>query len=141
MTADRRHALIIEDELLIGLELQAQLSQLGYGSFAFAGAEQQAVEQAALRCPHLVTVDVTLLDGDGVDAIDEVLRLCGPLPVIYVTGDGESLMRRRPDAVVVEKPVSDAALAFALTRAKAQPARPRAARSRGGEPQPYRPVT
>lgn len=141
MATDRRHALIIEDELLIGLGLQAQLSELGYGSFAFAGTEQQAVEQAGLRCPHLVTVDVGLLDGDGVDAIDKVLRMHGPLPVIYITGDGAGLTQRRPDAVMVEKPVSSAALAFALTRAKRQLARPQPAPGHGGQPQPYRPVT
>jgi two-component system, response regulator PdtaR len=141
MTADRRHALIIEDELLIGLGLQAQLSELGYGTFAFAGTELQALEQARLQCPHLVTVDVGLLDGDGVDAIDQVLRMCGPLPVIYVTGDGAGLARRRPEAVMVEKPVSDAALAFALAKAKARPAQPSLTPARWDAYQPYRPVT
>lgn len=124
MATDRPHALIIEDELVIALGLQAQLSALGYGSFAFAGAELQALEQARLRRPALVTVDVGLLDGNGLDAIDGVLTLCGPLPVIYITGDGAAVSDW-PDAVLVEKPVSDHGLAMALIRAKAAPARRR----------------
>ena len=115
----RPHALIIEDELISALALQAQLADLGYRSFAFAGAERQAVEQAGLQCPDLVTVDVGLLDGSGLDAIESILQLCGPLPVVYVTGDGGALSANE-SAVVVEKPVSDAALAHALMRAKAR---------------------
>ena len=131
MAADRPHALIVEDELIVALGLQAQLSDLGYGSFAFASTELQALEQAQLQCPALVTVDVGLLDGNGLDAIDGILALCGPLPVIYVTGDGAAL-RGHPGAVVVEKPVSDHALALALIKAKAAPAQ------RLGSPRPAR---
>ncbi len=137
--ADRAHALIIEDELVIALGLQAQLSDLGYGSFAFASTELQALEQARIQCPALVTVDVGLLDGNGLDAIDGVLSLCGPLPVIYITGDGAAL-DGHPEAVVVEKPVSDHALAMALIKAKAAPAASGDPRRRAADAQPYRPV-
>ena len=125
MTAatERPHALIIEDELIIAMGLQAQLSDLGYGTFAFAGAERQAYEQARLKCPDLVTVDVGLLDGSGLDAIEAILQTCGPLPVIYVTGDSAAV-RDRPPGVVIEKPVGDPALAKAVAEAKARPQRP-----------------
>jgi len=120
----RPYALIIEDELLSGLGLQAQLSDLGYRSFAFAGTERQALEQAEFACPDLVTVDVRLLDGNGIDAVEAILGRCGPLPVVYVTGD-RSALSGLGDAVVIEKPVSDHALADAVLRAKASPAAPR----------------
>lgn len=125
MTAatERPHALIIEDELIIAMGLQAQLSDLGYGSFSFAGAELQAYEQAKLKCPDLVTVDVGLLDGSGLDAIEAILQTCGPLPVIYVTGD-RAAVRNRPSGVVIEKPVGDSALAKAVAEARARPQRP-----------------
>ena len=114
------HALIVEDELLIGLELQTQLAELGFGSFAFAGTARQAVEQACLQCPDLVTLDMILLDGDGGEAADAIGAACGPVPLIYVTGDAKSATARRPQAVVLEKPVVTAALAAALFRARAQ---------------------
>ena len=125
MTAEteRPHALIIEDEIIIAMGLQAQLTDLGYGSFAFAGAERQAYEQARLKCPDLVTVDVGLLDGSGLDAIEAILQTCGPLPVVYVTGNRDAV-RHRPPGVVIEKPIGDAALAKAVALANASPQRP-----------------
>jgi CheY-like chemotaxis protein len=123
------HALIVEDELLIGLGLQSMLADLGIESFAFAGTARQALEQAQLQCPDLLTVDVGLLDGNGFEAVDAIQAACGPLPVIYVTGDGAAA-KRRPGAVVLEKPVSQAALGAALSRARAEADR----RRRSGDP-------
>ncbi len=119
----RPHALIVEDELIIALGLQAQLSDLGFKSFSFASAVRQAVEQAELVCPDLVTVDVGLLDGSGLDAVEAILQVCGPLPVIYITGDRTAAPHGAP-VVVLEKPVSDHALSEALRHARQNPAAP-----------------
>jgi CheY-like chemotaxis protein len=117
------HALIVEDELLVALGLQSMLGELGFDSFAFAGTARQALEQARLHIPDLMTVDVGLLDGDGFQAVDAINAACGPVAAIYVTGDGAA-SSRRPDAVVLEKPVAPHALASALSRARAQADRP-----------------
>ena len=114
------HALIVEDELLIGLGLQTQLAELGFESFAFAGTARQALEQARLHCPDLVTLDMGLLDGDGVEAAEAIRAACGPLAVIYITGDSAAAAARRPGAVILDKPVTTAALSGALLRARAQ---------------------
>ena len=114
----RPHALIIEDELLVALALQAMLSELGFRSFSFASTEFQALEQAQLHCPDLLTVDVNLLAGDGAQAVDEIVQACGPRPVIYVTGMPGAVLDR-PDAVIVEKPIRPAALAAAVNKARA----------------------
>lgn len=127
----RPHALIVEDELIIALGLQAQLSALGFRSFSFASAVRQAVEQAERVCPDLVTVDVGLLDGSGLDAAEAILQVCGPLPVIYVTGDPKRAARAAP-GLVLEKPVSDRALAEALRQARLAPARPIEGRAGAG---------
>jgi CheY-like chemotaxis protein len=111
------HALIVEDELLIGLGLQAMLSELGFVSFAFAGTARQALEQARLHCPDLVTLDMRLLDGDGFQASDAIEAECGPIPVIYVTGDATTVASRS-GAVVLEKPVTTGALHAALGQAR-----------------------
>lgn len=113
-----QHALIVEDELLIALGLQSMLGELGFQSFAFAGTARQALEQARIQMPDLITVDVGLLDGDGFEAIDAIRAVCGPVPAIYVTGDSEA-SSRRPGAVVLEKPVATHNLAAALVRAQA----------------------
>jgi len=111
------HALIIEDEIIAGVGMQLVLSDLGFDSFAFAGTAHQALEQALIRTPDLVTVDVRLLDGDGVEAARQIHRLIGPAPTVYVTGDPKALAGR-VDAVVVEKPYGPEDMARAFQRAR-----------------------
>ena len=112
------HALIIEDELVVGLDLQAQLSALGYDSFAFAATEGQALEQARLACPDLITADMGLLSGDGAAAVAAILAECGPTPVIYISGDRARLDRLAGQATL-EKPVTPHRLAQAVQQAAA----------------------
>ena len=97
------HVLIIEDEMLVGMSVLHCLSDIGFESFAFAGTEAQALQQARMRRPDLVTVDVRLLDGDGRTAADALARELGEVPTIFVTGDPQAL-QGTPDAVIVEKP-------------------------------------
>lgn len=110
------HVLIVEDELVIGLGMQALLEPLGYSSFAFASTGMQAMEQVRLRRPDLVTVDVGLLDGDGVSAATAIVREQPGVPIVFVTGDPASAAAF-PGVVVVEKPVGEADLARAVERA------------------------
>lgn len=111
------HALIVEDDLVSGLGVQHLLEDLGYTSFAFAGTGAQAGEQSRLRRPDLLTVDLGLLDGDGLEACRAVEAECGRVPTIFVTGSPGEV--RLAGAVVVEKPVSGEALARAVDRARA----------------------
>jgi CheY-like chemotaxis protein len=113
--ADGRHVLIIEDEMLVGMDMVHHLSGIGFDSFAFAGTELQALEQARLKRPDLVTVDVRLLDGDGRAAAGALTRELGELAVIYVTGDPEALADT-PGLVVVEKPFGRPELEAACRR-------------------------
>ena len=109
------HALIVEDDLVSGLGVQHLLEELGYTSFAFAGTGAQAGEQSRLRRPDLLTVDLGLLDGDGLEACHQVETACGPVPVVFITGSPEQAPR---DRAVVEKPVDARALARAVERAR-----------------------
>lgn len=118
------HVLIVEDDLVSGLGVQHLLEDLGYSSFAFAGTGAQAGEQAGLRRPDLLTVDLGLLDGDGLEACRQVEAACGKVPVVFVTGSPERV--ELEGAVVVEKPVTPSALAQAVDRARAALASDRA---------------
>lgn len=113
------HALIVEDELLIGIGLQAMLADQGFGSFAFASTARQALEQAQVRCPDLVTVDLGLLDGDGFEAVEAISAFCGPVPMVFVTGNAVAAAART-NAVVLEKPVFPLTLAQAVAKARDQ---------------------
>jgi DNA-binding response OmpR family regulator len=127
-TPDGLHALIIEDELLTGMGLQSMLSRMGYGTFAFASTQSQALEQARLQRPDLVTVDVSLLDGDGLEAARNIVDALGPVPVMFVTGD-PAAVNGLDGATVLEKPVTPGILAAAVERLKRSDAGPFAFKS------------
>lgn len=97
------HALIIEDEFLTAQLIQDRLSDLGYTSFSFAMDEDEAVAAACARCPDLITSDVQLSKGCGIDAVQ---RICDekPIPVLYITGTSAMVRERCPWAIVIQKP-------------------------------------
>jgi len=98
------HAFIIEDDYLIGQSLQDMLEGLGFKSFSFARSEDTAVMGARDQRIDLITADVRLLPGDGLNAVE---KICAKrdIPVIFITGYADELQERAPDATVVEKPV------------------------------------
>jgi DNA-binding response OmpR family regulator len=103
MRTTLRHALIIEDEMVTGMDMQMMLADIGFDSFAFASTALQALDQARLRKPDLVTADVGLLDGNGVDACLALQAHYGPLPIIYVTGQPD-LLQLSEGVAIVAKP-------------------------------------
>lgn len=110
------HVLIIEDEPLIAMLIEDALRDCGCTSFAFAASVEQAVAAATARCPDLITADVQLSPGCGIDA---VAAICGgpAIPVIFITGTAAEVDARRPGSIIVHKPFNEAALKTALGRA------------------------
>jgi DNA-binding response OmpR family regulator len=98
------HAFIIEDDYLIGQSLRDMLEELGFTKFSFARSEDAAVMGAGEQNIDLITADVRLLPGNGVDAVE---RICAKrdIPVLFITGYADELKERAPDAVVVQKPI------------------------------------
>lgn len=109
------HAYIIEDEYLIGRSLQDMLEDLGFTKFSFARSEDAAVLGANQTDIDLITADVRLLPGDGVRAV-EAISAERNIPVLFITAYREELEERKPDAVVLQKPVDPDALAEAVRR-------------------------
>lgn len=109
-------AFIIEDDYLIAQWLRDMLESLGFTSFSFARSEDAAVTGADAEKIDLITADVRLLPGDGVRA---VATICArrSIPVIFITGYMEELLDRAPDAIVIQKPVTEDELADAVRRA------------------------
>lgn len=111
-----RHALIIEDEMLIALEVESLLHDLGFQSCDIADNPADAVKCALARRPDLVTADVRILNGTGVEAMEAIVRKLGPIPHVYVTGNADMIVGRT-NAPIVDKPLSHQALAAACERA------------------------
>ncbi len=98
--------------MVVGMDMQSVLAAMGFVSFAFASTTRQALEQAALNRPDLVTADIGLLDGDGLEACRALQAAYGPLAVIYVTGQAGDITHDG-GLTVVAKPFSPADIAAA----------------------------
>jgi hypothetical protein len=77
MVSPQGHALIIEDEMIIALEVEGLLSDLGFTSFDVADSPAQAVAAALARRPDLVTADYRIIDGTGLEAVAGIVRAIG----------------------------------------------------------------
>ena len=101
------HALIIEDEVIIALTIEDLLLDLGFDSFDVAVTEAEAVAAATAKRPDLITSDVQLLAGSGIDAVQTI---CPDLaiPVVFVTSNASQVRERSTTAVVVDKPIQTA---------------------------------
>ena len=110
------HAFIIEDDYLIAQSLQDMLERLGFTRFSFARSEDAAVQGSAEQQIDLITADVRLLPGDGVDAVEAICER-RQIPVIFITGYADELKERAPNALVVQKPIKEDELDEALRHA------------------------
>ncbi len=108
------HVLIIEDEVLVALDLEALLAQQGASSFAFAASEAEAVSEARRRRPELITSDVVLQSGTGPRAVKVIQEELGPLPVIFITATPEACVPCDPPARVLSKPLQEASISQAF---------------------------
>ncbi|MCH8616531.1 response regulator [Sphingomonas sp. SM33] len=97
------HALIIEDEDLIAIAIEEVLRECGFTSFHFAVSFDEAVAAARERCPQLITADVELRPGSGIDAVQTICT-DNPIPVIFITGRVDAARSRMPQHPVMSKP-------------------------------------
>mgnify|MGYP001091629434 CR=1 FL=1 len=111
-----RHALIIEDEILIAYEVQDALARLGFDSFDMASSPGEALAYATAHRPNLITADMRIEDGTGLDAVRAIKAAMGEIPVVYVTANAD-MLRDEGAAAVVEKPIAWPQLAAACNRA------------------------
>jgi CheY-like chemotaxis protein len=118
MVSPGGHVLIIEDEMIIALEVEELLSDLGFTTFDVADSPDQAVAAAVARRPDLVTADYRIIGGTGLDAVARIVRAIGQVAVIYVTGNPD-LVLKAGLAPVVDKPIAPRALAEACRQVSA----------------------
>ena|ERR1700761_6543554 len=86
MVSERRRALIVEDEGLIAMLLEAYLEELGYGVSAVAARLEDGMAAARDAAVDVVILDVNLA-GEVSYPIAEILQ-CRGIPFVFVTGYG-----------------------------------------------------
>jgi DNA-binding response OmpR family regulator len=97
------HALIIEDDELIAMAIEDVLRECGFTSFRVAASVNEAVAAAREECPRLITADVELKPGSGIDAVQTICSEA-VIPVVFITGQPDSVRSRMPRHPVFDKP-------------------------------------
>lgn len=117
MTSERLKILIVEDETMVGMGLQDQLTRLGHEVVGQAATAAEALAMFRDRQPDVVLMDVRLNGVDGIDLAVECLKIRRvPMIVISAYSD-EAQVRRAAEAGVfgyLVKPVEQGQLAAQL---------------------------
>jgi DNA-directed RNA polymerase specialized sigma24 family protein len=98
--------LIIEDEPLISMDLEALVKGLGHRVSGVARTHREALVEVGKKRPGLILADIHLADGSsGLEAVNEML-LSFSVPVIFVTAFPERLLTgERPEPTfLITKP-------------------------------------
>lgn len=106
--------LIVEDEILIAMETQAIVEDLGHIAVGIAATSAEARDLATAELPDIALVDVNLADGPTGPDIGAELAERG-VAVVFITANPRMLERRIERAIgVVDKPLADSDLAELL---------------------------
>jgi DNA-directed RNA polymerase specialized sigma24 family protein len=111
--------LIIEDEALIALDLEALVQKLGHNVVGIARTRAEAIKVAESRSPGLILADIQLADGSsGLDAVNDILNSFA-VPVIFITAYPERyLTGERPEpAFLVAKPYQPSTVSVLISQA------------------------
>ena len=98
--------MIIEDEPIIAMDIEAILQNLGHTVTGIARTHRQALQLATRKRPGLILADIQLADGSsGIDAVNQILTSF-EVPVIFITAFPERLLTGdRPEpAFLITKP-------------------------------------
>ena len=121
--------LIIEDEPIIAMDLEALVESLGHRVTGVARTETEALHLASIKRPGLVLADIQLADGSsGIDAVNKIL-LNLEVPVIFITAFPERLLTgEKPEpAFLITKPFMPDMVKAVVSQALFFDTKPRAA--------------
>ncbi|HEX2448354.1 MAG TPA: response regulator [Methyloceanibacter sp.] len=119
----RPRALIVEDEIVIALDLEDAVTNLGYEVCPLAPSERSARAIAMQEEPELALVDVCLAGGrEGIEMARWLREVCGASIVFVTACDDEATLERIhervPGAPVLAKPAYRERLADAVANAR-----------------------
>jgi two-component system, response regulator PdtaR len=113
--------LIVEDEALVALYLEALVVDFGHHVCAVAASASEAIKEAATHVPDVILMDIRLAGGtNGIDAAREIYSR-QRLRCIFLSGNLDDPTRQVLDACqpidFIDKPVLPVSLRRALQTA------------------------
>ena len=109
--------LIVEDQMLIAMDVEAMLEDEGLTRVRVAGSVADALVAIRTDCPQIAILDVNLGDGTSIPVAEELARR--GVPFVFATGYGD--MSMIPEAFtaapLVRKPYEGSALVAAMALA------------------------
>jgi DNA-directed RNA polymerase specialized sigma24 family protein/CheY-like chemotaxis protein len=115
----RARVLIIEDEPIIAMDIEAIVRDLGHDVTGVAVTRDEAVALALEDRPGLVLADIQLADdSSGIDAVKDILAKF-TVPVIFITAFPERLLTgERPEPTfLITKPFQRSTVKAAISQA------------------------
>lgn len=112
--------LIIEDEAIIAMDLEAMMSDLGHRVVGIARTAKGATEMAQKEEFDLILSDIQLADNSsGIDAVNAILDAQGYRPVIFITSFPERLLTGETSepAFLISKPYTEEQVKSAASQA------------------------
>jgi CheY-like chemotaxis protein len=107
--------LVVEDEVLIALELECLLDDLGYVTVGVAGSSQEAIAMGRDMTPDVALVDIHLIDGPTGIAVARALSADPRTTVVFMTANAKRIPDDFAGALgVIAKPYSERVVPGAL---------------------------
>ena len=102
---DVRRVLVVEDEVLVGMLIEAMLQSLGYELAALSTHLDEALVLARTASFDFAVLDINL-NGKQSFPVADVIRMRG-LPFVFATGYGSRILGEPyTDAPILQKPFS-----------------------------------
>ncbi|APG46082.1 HWE histidine kinase domain-containing protein [Phaeobacter porticola] len=110
-------ALVVEDSFIIAMDVSAMLEDMGFFEVVSASSVTKALDKLADGGIEYAVLDVNLGSEQSVPVAEELARQ--NIPFVLTTGYGEvqTIIDIYPPCPIVQKPISERALATALIRA------------------------
>lgn len=107
--------LVVEDEVLIALELECLLDDLGHETVGVAGSRSEAVALGQAQVPDVALVDIHLIDGPTGIEVARALSADPRISVVFMTANAKRIPDDFAGALgVIAKPYSERVVASVL---------------------------
>ncbi|PHV71518.1 two-component system response regulator [Sporanaerobium hydrogeniformans] len=81
--------LVVDDAIFMRTVLKKMLTEAGFNVVGEAGNGLQAIEMAKMLQPDIVTLDITMPEMDGIQAIDKILEVSPNTKIIMCSAMGQ----------------------------------------------------